>query len=100
MTNKTRHTENHIMNSPPLFDADTHNTFRTLIDESVEALQLAKASPDLDDLAATIAVAFLKLGMATGLAEQKHAGFAKDVEAKRQHIINVLTAEQQKNKLN
>lgn len=73
-----------------LFDSDTHSALGQLLDESIEALQLAKASPDLDDLGATFAVAFLKLGMAAGFVEQKHPGFAQDVEEKRQRVLAAL----------
>jgi hypothetical protein len=73
-----------------LFDPETRTALTQLLDETAEALQLAKASPDLDDLGATFAVAFLKLGMATGFVEQRHPGFAKDVEDKRQHVLAAL----------
>ena len=80
---------------PRLFpDDELHQAMQQLYDETIEALQLSKLSPDLDDLAATFAVAFLKLGLATGLVEQRHPGFAKDVEAKRQRVIAALTQEQ------
>jgi hypothetical protein len=72
------------------FDAETSAALKQLLDETIEALQLARASPDLDDLGATIAVALLKLGMATGFVEQRHPGFAKDVEEKRQRVIAAL----------
>lgn len=67
-----------------------------LYDETVEAMQLAKASPDLDDLSAVMAVSLLKLGMAIGLVEQRHPGFAKEVEEKRQRVIAALAEEQKK----
>ena len=60
-----------------------------------EAIHLAKVSPDLDDLAAVFAVALLKLGLATGFVEQRHPGFARDIEEKRQRVIRALTQEQQ-----
>ena len=74
-----------------LFDDELNEAMDQLFDETVEALQLAKASPDLDDLAATFAVALLKLGLATGFVEQRHPGLAKDVEEKRQRVIAALT---------
>lgn len=74
-----------------LFDDELHEAMQQLFDETIEALQLAKASPDLDDLAATFAVALLKLGLATGFVEQRNPGFAKDVEEKRQRVIAALT---------
>ena len=37
-----------------------------------------------------IAVALLKLGMATGFVEQRHPGFAKDIEEKRQRVLAAL----------
>lgn len=80
-----------IMSNPKLFDDELHDAMQQLYDETIEAMQLAKASPDLDDLSATFAVALLKLGMATGFVEQRHPGFAKEVEEKRQRVIAALT---------
>jgi len=79
------------MNTSKLFDDELHDAMQQLCDETIEAMQLAKVSPDLDDLSATFAVALLKLGLATGLVEQQHPGFAKDVEEKRQRVIAALT---------
>jgi hypothetical protein len=73
-----------------LFDEETGSALRQLVDETIEALQLAKASPDLDDLGATFAVALLKLGLATSFVEGKHPGFAREVEEKRQRVLNAL----------
>lgn len=84
------------MEPAKLFDDELHAALQQLYDETAEAMQLAKASPDLDDLSAVIAVALLKLGMAAGLVEQRHPGFAKEVEEKRQRVIAALNAEQQK----
>jgi hypothetical protein len=81
---------------PKLFEDELHEAMQQLFDETIEALQLAKVSPDLDDLSATFAVALLKLGLATGFVEQKHPGFAKEVETKRQRVIAALTQEQKK----
>ena len=81
--------------SPKLFDGELHEAMQQLFDETIEAIQLAKVSPDLDDLAATFAVALLKLGLATGFVEQRHPGFARDIEEKRQRVIAALTQEQQ-----
>ena len=77
--------------SKKLFEDELHDAMQQLFDETIEAMQLAKVSPDLDDLAATFAVALLKLGLATGFVEQRHPGFAKDVEEKRQRVIAALT---------
>jgi hypothetical protein len=79
-----------------LFDDELDTAMQQLFDETIEAVQLAKLSPDLDDLSATFAVALLKLGLATGFVEQRHPGFAREVEAKRQRVITALTQEQQK----
>lgn len=76
---------------PKLFDDELHEAMQQLFDETIEAIQLAKVSPDLDDLSATFAVALLKLGLATGFVEQKYPGFAKEVEGKRQRVIAALT---------
>jgi len=74
-----------------LFDEELAEAMEQLCDETSEAMQLAKASPDLDDLAACLAVALLKLGLATGFVEERHPGFARDVEEKRQKVIAALT---------
>jgi hypothetical protein len=79
------------MTDSKLFEGELHDALQQLYDETIEAMQLAKASPDLDDLAAVVAVALLKLGLATGFVEQRHPGFAKDVEEKRQRVIAALT---------
>jgi hypothetical protein len=78
-----------------LFDDELHGAMQQLFNETIEAIELAKASPDLDDLSATFAVALLKLGLATGFVEQKYPGFAKEVEVKRQRVIAALMQEQQ-----
>ena len=77
-----------------LFDDELNDAMQQLFDETIEAIQLAKVSPDLDDLAATFAVALLKLGLATGFVEQRHPGFARDIEEKRQRVIAALTQNQ------
>jgi hypothetical protein len=77
-----------------LLDQETKDALQTLYGETIEAMELAKKSPDLDDLAAVFAVALLKLGLATGFVEQKYPGFAKDVEEKRQRVIAALTQQQ------
>lgn len=74
-----------------LFDDELHEAMQQLFDETIEAIQLAKVSPDIDDLSATFAVALLKLGLATGFVEQKYPGFAKEIEVKRQRVISALT---------
>lgn len=78
------------MNTPQLFDGELHDAMQQLCDETIEAVQLAKISPDLDDLSAIFAVALLKIGLAAGLVEQRHPGFAKDMEEKRQRVIAAL----------
>jgi hypothetical protein len=78
-----------------LFDKELNEAMDQLLDETIEAIQLAKQSPDLDDLSATFAVALLKLGLATGFVEQRHPGFAKEIEVKRQRVITALQQEQQ-----
>jgi len=82
--------------TPRLFEGELQAALQQLHDEVAEAMQLAKQSPDLDDLSAVHAVALLKIGMAIGLVEQKHPGFAKEVENKRQRVIAALNAEQPK----
>ena len=77
-----------------LFDKETAEALEQLCDETCEAMQFAKASPDLDDLSATFAVALLKIGLATGFVEQSYPGFAKEIEVKRQRVIAALSKEQ------
>jgi len=79
-----------------LFDTETAAAMEQLCEETCEAMQLAKKSPDIDDLSACLAVALLKIGLATGFAEQKHPGFAKEIEVKRQRVITALVEEQKK----
>jgi len=81
-----------------LLDDAAKKSLQQLHDEITEAMQLARQSPDLDDLAAVYAVALLKLGMATGLMEHHYPGFAKDVEEKRQRVIATLTQQQSEQK--
>ncbi len=78
------------MNTSNFFDDELRAAMQQLCDETIEAIQLAKVSPDLDDLAATYAVALLKIGLAAGLIEQRHPGFAQDMEEKRQRVISAL----------
>ena len=82
----------------PLFDAETAAALEQLCDETCEAMQLARKSPDLDDLSACLAVALLKIGLATGFVEQRYPGFAKEIEEKRQRVITALVKEQQQQK--
>lgn len=77
-----------------MFDPELAEALEQLCDETCEAMQLAKQSPDLDDLSAVFAVAFLKLGMAVGFVEQRHPGFAKEIELKHQRVIAALAREQ------
>lgn len=86
------------MTMESLFDQETTEALRQLCDETCEAMQLARKSPDLDDLSACLAVALLKIGLATGFVEQRYPGFAKEIEVKRQRVIAALTAEQQQQK--
>ena len=86
----------------PLFDKETTEALQQLCDETCEAMQLAKKSHEnedvavgLDDLSACLAVALLKIGLATGFVEQRYPGFAKEIEVKRQRVIEALTKEQQ-----
>ena len=85
----------------PLFDKETLDAVHQLCDETCEAMQLAKKSHEhddiavaLDDLSACLAVALLKIGLATGFAEQHYPGFAKEIEVKRQRVITALQEEQ------
>ena len=85
-----------------LFDQETLSAIQQLCDETCEAMQLAKKSHEhddiavgLDDLSACLAVALLKIGLATGFVEQRYPGFAKEIEVKRQRVIAALTEEQQ-----
>ena len=81
-----------------LFDQETGEALEQLCDETCEAMQLARKSPDLDDFSACLAVALLKIGLATGFVEQRYPGFAKEIEEKRQRVIAALVKEQQQQK--
>ena len=81
-----------------LFDPETAAAMEQLCEETCEAMQLAKKSPDADDLSACLAVALLKIGLATGFAEQRYPGFAKEIEVKRQRVITALVDEQKQQK--
>ena len=81
-----------------LFEKELAEAMEQLCDETCEAMQLARVSPDLDDLSACLAVALLKIGLATDFAEQRHPGFAKEIEEKRQRVIAALAKEQQEKK--
>jgi hypothetical protein len=81
-----------------IFDQELAEAMEQLCDETCEAMQLARVSPDLDDLSACLAVALLKIGLATGFVEQRHPGFAKEIEEKRQRVIAALVKEQQEKK--
>ena len=85
----------------PLFDKETLEAFQQLCDETCEAMQLARKSHEhedvatgLDDLSACLAVALLKIGLATGFVEQRYPGFAQEIEVKRQRVIAALQEEQ------
>jgi hypothetical protein len=86
------------MEMKPLFDQETSEALKQLCSETCEAMQLAGKSPDLDDLSACLAVALLKIGLATGFVEQRYPGFAREIEAKRQRVITALTEEQKQQK--
>ena len=84
-----------------LFDTETQAALQQLYDETCEAMQLARKSHEhediaagLDDLSACLAVALLKIGLATGFIEQRYPGFAKEIEVKRQRVITALQEEQ------
>ena len=81
-----------------LFDKETYDALQTLCEETCEAMQLAKKSPDLDDFSACLAVSLLKIGLVTGFVEQKYPGFAKEIETKRQRVITALQEEQKQQK--
>jgi hypothetical protein len=75
---------------PPVLTGEHESAFNQLMDETTEALALAKASPDVDDLAACLAVAVLKVSLAIHFVEQQNPGFAKDVEEKRQRVMQAM----------
>ena len=67
------------------------DAFNQLMDETVEAVGLARQCKELDDLSATIAVALLKLDLASNFVEQHNPGFIKEVNAAKQRVITALT---------
>ena len=75
---------------PSVLSGEHDAAFNQLMDETTEALGLAKVSPDLDDLAACMAVALLKVSLAMHFVEQQHPGFGKDVEEKRQRVMQAM----------
>ena len=62
-----------------------------LFDEAIEAVGLAKQCKEVDDLWATLAVALLKLDLASNFIEQHQPGFVKEVNAAKQRVIAALT---------
>ena len=64
---------------------------RQLFDETIEAVGLAKQCEEFDDLAATLAVALLKLDLASNFIEQHQPGFIKEVNAAKSRVISALT---------
>lgn len=76
---------------PKILEGEYEAAFNQLMDETIEALQLAKASPDFDDLTACMAVAMLKVGLAMHFCEQRHPGFSAEVETKRQRVMSAMT---------
>jgi hypothetical protein len=62
-----------------------------LFDEAIEAVGLAKQAKEVDDLWATLAVALLKLDLASNFIEQHQPGFIKEVNAAKQRVISALT---------
>ena len=67
------------------------DAFNQLMDETVEAVGLARQCKELDDLSATIAVALLKLDLASNFVEQHNPCFIKEVNAAKQRVITALT---------
>jgi hypothetical protein len=65
--------------------------FVQLMNETAEAAGLAKQCSELDDLSATLAVALLKIDLASNFVEQHHPGFIKEVNAAKQRVIAALT---------
>jgi len=75
---------------PNLLTGEHEAAFNQLLDETGEALGLARASTELDDLAACMAVAVLKISLALHFVEQQHPGFSRDVEEKRQRVMQAM----------
>ena len=62
-----------------------------LFDETIEAVGLAKQCKEVDDLWATLAVALLKLDLASNFIEQHQPGFIKEINAAKQRVMAALT---------
>jgi hypothetical protein len=74
-----------------LLPKDYADAVQQLFDESIEAIGLAKQCNEVDDLSATLAVALLKLDLASNFIEQHKPGFIKEVNAAKQRVIAALT---------
>jgi hypothetical protein len=62
-----------------------------LFDETIEAVGLAKQCKEVDDLWATLAVALLKLDLASNFVEQHQPGFINEINAAKQRVMAALT---------
>jgi hypothetical protein len=62
-----------------------------LFDETIEAMQLAKQCKEVDDLWATLAVALLKIDLASNFIEQHKPGFIKEINEAKQRVMSALT---------
>lgn len=62
-----------------------------LFDETIEAMQLAKQCKETDDLWATLAVALLKIDLASNFIEQHKPGFIKEINDAKQRVMAALT---------
>jgi len=70
---------------------DYVDAVQQLFDETIEAVGLAKQCKEVDDLSATLAVALLKLDLASNFIEQHQPGFIKEVNAAKSRVISALT---------
>lgn len=73
-----------------LLPKDFADAVGQLFDEAVEAVGMAKEAKEVDDLWASLAVALLKLDLASNFIEQHHPGFIKEVNAAKQRVMAAL----------
>jgi len=73
-----------------LLPKDYADAVQQLFDEAIEAVGLARQCTEIEDLSATLAVALLKLDLASNFIEQHQPGFIKEVNAAKQRVMAAL----------
>lgn len=73
-----------------LLPKDYADAVQQLFDETIEAVGLARQCTELEDLSATLAIALLKLDLASNFIEQHQPGFIKEVNAAKQRVMAAM----------